>query len=102
MSKWDLSLHLLVLTSRLTDSSPLAIDHLSLTIAGKLNACAGAVKESIVGAQVIADYLLFVLNRAGSWGGYVKEWALESPTDDIDQLLQTIAQRIGMSKKNVS
>jgi hypothetical protein len=54
-----------------------------------------AVKESIVGKQVIADYLLYSLNRLGAWEGYVKAWGLESPTDDIDQLLQTVARKTG-------
>jgi hypothetical protein len=55
----------------------------------------GAVKESIVGKQLIADYLLYSLNRLNAWEVYVKAWSLDGPTDDIEHLLRTIAQKTG-------
>ena len=42
------------------------------------------MKESIVGKQAIADYLLYSLNRLNAWEGYVKAWGLDGPTDDIE------------------
>ncbi len=53
------------------------------------------MKESIVGKQAIADYLLYSLNRLNAWEGYVKAWGLDGPTDDIEHLLRGIAQKTG-------
>jgi len=54
----------------------------------------GAIKESMVPKDVIADYLLFCLNRANI-KTYVEIWGLERPTEDIGEVLTKIAKRLG-------
>jgi mitochondrial GTPase 1 len=49
-------------------------------------ALTGAIKDDVVGKEVIADYMLFKLNQLRSTR-YVDALKLPQPTDDIDELL---------------
>ena len=54
----------------------------------------GSVKDSVVGEEEIADYLLFTLNQRGNFS-YVKELGLDAPTDNIKDVLNHVASRSG-------
>lgn len=79
----------------LVDTPGVMIPNVENADVGLRLALTGAVKESIVGKQAIADYLLYSLNRLNAWEGYVKAWGLDGPTDDIEHLLRRIAQKTG-------
>ncbi len=51
----------------------------------------------MVGVVNIADYLLFLLNRAGEFS-YVDALGLSAPTDDVRRLLAETARASGMTK----
>ena len=46
----------------------------------------GAIKDEIVGADIIADYMLFCLNKVGNYN-YMKKYDLKSPTNTLEELL---------------
>ncbi|GLD92912.1 hypothetical protein PINS_up001491 [Pythium insidiosum] len=50
-------------------------------------ALTGAIKDDVIGKEVIADYMLFKLNQMKSTR-YVDALKLPGPTDDIQELLQ--------------
>ena len=54
----------------------------------------GSVKDSVVGEEEIADYLLFSMNRNKHFE-YVKELDLDKPTDEITEVLSHIMRRSG-------
>lgn len=54
----------------------------------------GSVKDSVVGEEEIADYLLFTLNQRRNFS-YVTELGLDSPTDNILDVLNHVASRSG-------
>ncbi|XP_011306169.1 mitochondrial GTPase 1-like isoform X1 [Fopius arisanus] len=67
-------------------------------ISGLKLALVGCLQDHLVGPQVIADYLLFWLNKNQRFD-YVEKLGLQAPTDDILQLLTISAVKMGKSKK---
>eukprot|EP01113_Clastostelium_recurvatum_P011690 TRINITY_DN15984_c0_g1_i1.p1 TRINITY_DN15984_c0_g1~~TRINITY_DN15984_c0_g1_i1.p1 ORF type:complete len:125 (-),score=23.91 TRINITY_DN15984_c0_g1_i1:221-574(-) len=64
-------------------------------------ALTGAVKETIVEEGVLADYLLYSLNRMHALG-YVEAYGLPGPCDEIVTVLEAIARKLGfLSASNV-
>eukprot|EP00042_Codosiga_hollandica_P042421 m.388886 g.388886 ORF g.388886 m.388886 type:complete len:325 (-) comp56327_c0_seq4:49-1023(-) len=57
-------------------------------------ALTGALRDEHVGLQVIADYLLFVLNRQNNLQ-YVDLFKMSGPSDDINVVLPAVARKIG-------
>ncbi|KDO31158.1 hypothetical protein SPRG_04298 [Saprolegnia parasitica CBS 223.65] len=57
-------------------------------------ALTGAIKDEIVGAELIADYMLFTLNRMGSTQ-YVKALGLPAATDDIEEVFTAVVRASG-------
>ncbi|ETV85106.1 ribosome biogenesis GTP-binding protein YlqF, variant [Aphanomyces astaci] len=57
-------------------------------------ALTGAIKDEVVGEELIADYMLFLLNQMNSTQ-YVKALGLAGPTDDIDELMSSITKQSG-------
>lgn len=49
-------------------------------------ALTGAIKDDIVGVDVLCDYLLYVLNKLHILQ-YVKQYSLSQPTDSLDTIL---------------
>ncbi|KAF2356321.1 GTP binding domain [Trinorchestia longiramus] len=68
------------------------------TEAGVKLALAAIVSDNYVNSDIMADYLLFRLNRAGR-REYVDVLQLPTPTDNCLKLLSTIALRHGMIRK---
>ncbi|XP_057703931.1 mitochondrial ribosome-associated GTPase 1 [Corythoichthys intestinalis] len=58
----------------------------------KLALC-GTILDHLVGEDVIADYLLYSLNRLGNFS-YVEKYNLEEPSDDIQNVLKRIAVKL--------
>ena len=59
----------------------------------------GCIKDGVAGEEVIADYLLFLLNKRGI--KYHEKLELSQATDDIDDLLKQIAHKNGMLLPNM-
>ncbi|XP_062319734.1 mitochondrial ribosome-associated GTPase 1 [Osmerus eperlanus] len=69
----------------------------SLETGMKLALC-GTILDHLVGEDVIADYLLFSLNRLEKFG-YVEKYDLSEPSDDIQQVLKRIAVKLGKTQR---
>lgn len=63
----------------------------------KLALC-GTIRDHLVGEDVIADYLLYSLNRLGNFC-YVEKYSLQEPTDDIQYVLKHIATQFGKTQR---
>lgn len=63
----------------------------------KLALC-GTILDHLVGEDIIADYLLFTLNRLQLFG-YVEMYDLEAPSDDIQHVLKCIAVKLGKTQR---
>ncbi|KAL0964156.1 hypothetical protein UPYG_G00319960 [Umbra pygmaea] len=69
----------------------------SLETGLKLALC-GTILDHLVGEDIIADYLLFSLNRLEKYG-YVDRYDLGEPSDDIQQVLKHIAVKLGKTQR---
>lgn len=76
------------------DTPGVMIPKLESTELGLNLALTGAIKDSIVGVDVLAEYMLHVLNRMKSTR-YVRAFNLDSPTEDIDVLFQKVLRCSG-------
>uniref|UniRef100_A0A672T6C6 Mitochondrial GTPase 1 n=1 Tax=Sinocyclocheilus grahami TaxID=75366 RepID=A0A672T6C6_SINGR len=56
------------------------------------------ILDHLVGEDVIADYLLFSLNRLERFN-YIEKYNLEEPCDDIQHVLKSIAVNLGKTKR---
>lgn len=63
----------------------------------KLALCS-CFQDHLVGEDLIADYLLYFLNKNGNFF-YLNEVGLDEPTDDITHLLLACASKLGRTKK---
>ncbi|XP_062286531.1 mitochondrial ribosome-associated GTPase 1 isoform X1 [Scomber scombrus] len=63
----------------------------------KLALC-GTILDHLVGEDIIADYLLYSLNRQEKFS-YVEKYNLEKPSDDIQQVLKRIAVKLGKTQR---
>lgn len=63
----------------------------------KLALC-GTILDHLVGEDIIADYLLFSLNRLEKFS-YVERYDLGEPSDDIQQVLKRIAVKLGKTQR---
>nr|XP_020457554.1 mitochondrial ribosome-associated GTPase 1 [Monopterus albus] len=63
----------------------------------KLALC-GTILDHLVGEDVIADYLLYSLNRLGNFS-YVEKYDLQEPSDDIQHVLKRIAVKLGKTQR---
>ncbi|RAW19880.1 hypothetical protein PC110_g23678 [Phytophthora cactorum] len=57
-------------------------------------ALTGAIKDDVVGTELIADYMLFLLNQMKSTR-YVDALKLPGPTDNIGELFKLVYKRCG-------
>ncbi|ETE71568.1 Mitochondrial GTPase 1, partial [Ophiophagus hannah] len=63
----------------------------------KLALC-GAILDHLVGVEVIADYLLYVLNQQQQFS-YVERYGLSGPCDEVGSVLKSIARHLGKVQK---
>ncbi|XP_048361085.1 mitochondrial ribosome-associated GTPase 1 isoform X1 [Sphaerodactylus townsendi] len=69
----------------------------SVEIGLKLALC-GAIRDHLVGEDVIADYLLYTLNRQQQFS-YVERYGLASPCDEVETVLKGIALHLGKNRR---
>nr|ACO10231.1 Mitochondrial GTPase 1, mitochondrial precursor [Caligus rogercresseyi] len=65
-------------------------------VALKLAVCK-CIRDDLIGEEIVADYLLFHLNKQAVFK-YVKVLGLSAPTDDIQSLLLQVALRFNWNK----
>ncbi|GCB73180.1 hypothetical protein scyTo_0006659, partial [Scyliorhinus torazame] len=58
----------------------------------------GTILDHLVGEEVIADYLLFTLNKQQKFD-YVERYQLGEPCDDLPTVLKKIAIKLGKTQK---
>ncbi|NWS32310.1 MTG1 GTPase, partial [Polioptila caerulea] len=63
----------------------------------KLALC-GAIRDHLVGEDIMADYLLYTLNKQQQFG-YVQHYGLGQPCDRIEPLLKHVALTQGRTQK---
>ncbi|NWS68536.1 MTG1 GTPase, partial [Crotophaga sulcirostris] len=63
----------------------------------KLALC-GAIRDHLVGEDIMADYLLYALNKQQQFG-YVQRYGLAEACDDIEALLRRVALTQGRTQK---
>ncbi|KAM4704474.1 mitochondrial ribosome-associated GTPase 1 [Rhinophrynus dorsalis] len=63
----------------------------------KLALC-GTILDHLVGEDIMADYLLYILNQQQQHR-YVEQYGLEKPCTDIESLLKKIALKLGKTQK---
>uniref|UniRef100_A0A8C5SXH9 Mitochondrial ribosome-associated GTPase 1 n=1 Tax=Laticauda laticaudata TaxID=8630 RepID=A0A8C5SXH9_LATLA len=63
----------------------------------KLALC-GAILDHLVGVEVIADYLLYVLNQQQQFS-YVERYGLSGPCDEVGSVLKSIARHLAKVQK---
>ncbi|KAM9848122.1 mitochondrial ribosome-associated GTPase 1 [Aulostomus maculatus] len=63
----------------------------------KLALC-GTILDHLVGEDIIADYLLYSLNRLENFS-YVEKYNLHEPSDDIQHVLKGIAIKLGKTQR---
>ncbi|XP_024153414.1 mitochondrial ribosome-associated GTPase 1 [Oryzias melastigma] len=63
----------------------------------KLALC-GTILDHLVGEDIIADYLLYSLNRLRKFS-YVEKYELLEPSDDIQHVLKRIAVKLGKTQR---
>ncbi|XP_061914208.1 mitochondrial ribosome-associated GTPase 1 [Entelurus aequoreus] len=63
----------------------------------KLALC-GTILDHLVGEDIIADYLLYSLNRLEKFS-YVEKYNLQEPSDDIQHILKHIAVKLGKTQR---
>lgn len=66
---------------------------------GMLLALTGAIKDEVVGTELIADFMLYRLNQMGSMR-YVDALKLKEPTDDIHEVFRQVHQQCGAVGKD--
>lgn len=76
----------------LLDTPGILMPQISDTEQGLKLALCGCTQDHLVGDELIADYLLFRLNKAQNFD-YVELMGLEAPTDDILEVLVTWARK---------
>ncbi|NXT59019.1 MTG1 GTPase, partial [Pluvianellus socialis] len=63
----------------------------------KLALC-GAIRDHLVGEDIMADYLLYILNKSQQFG-YVQRYGLAEACDDIEPVLRQVALARGRTQK---
>ncbi|KAI8978561.1 P-loop containing nucleoside triphosphate hydrolase protein [Pilobolus umbonatus] len=80
----------------LIDTPGVMVPHISDPVRSLKVAVTGGIRDHLSDEQVMADYLLFRLNQFGAYG-YAEWFRLPNnqPTNDINELLEGVAKRIG-------
>lgn len=60
-------------------------------------ALVGCIQDHVIGLEVLADYLLYWLNRNGRFE-YVEKFGLKEPNDNVTYVLTYIAAKLGKIK----
>uniref|UniRef100_A0A4W3IJ39 Mitochondrial GTPase 1 n=1 Tax=Callorhinchus milii TaxID=7868 RepID=A0A4W3IJ39_CALMI len=82
----------------LLDTPGVFSPHVENVEVGMKLALCGTILDHLVGEDVIADYLLFTLNKQQKFD-YVERYQLGEPCDDIQMVLKKIAVNLGKTQK---
>ncbi|KAG1142277.1 hypothetical protein G6F37_009374 [Rhizopus arrhizus] len=81
-------------TVYLIDTPGVMVPHIDDPVRSLKVALTGGIRDHLSDEQVMADYLLYRLNQFGSHG-YVDWFRLGQPTNDVNELLEGVARRVG-------
>jgi ribosome biogenesis GTPase A len=76
------------------DTPGVMLPHIQDVEMGLKLAAVGVLQDHLVGEKLIADFILFYLNKKRKFE-YVDLFCLDEPSDDIDNVLEKVAKRIG-------
>ncbi|CDS06386.1 hypothetical protein LRAMOSA08914 [Lichtheimia ramosa] len=79
----------------LIDTPGVMVPHISDPVRSLRVALTGGIRDHLADEQVMADYLLYELNRRHAHEVYTSYFGLSEPTNDIHVLLEAVARRIG-------
>lgn len=79
----------------LIDTPGVMIPHIADPVRSLKVALTGGIRDHLADEQVMADYLLFELNRRHAYDVYTSYFRMPEPTNDIHVLLKAVAKRIG-------
>ncbi|ORX90837.1 P-loop containing nucleoside triphosphate hydrolase protein [Basidiobolus meristosporus CBS 931.73] len=82
----------------LFDTPGVMIPHIPDPLTSLKVALTGGIRDHIADEEIMADYLLYQLNRFGNLS-YVDMFKMSEPTDDISVVLPAVAKRIGALHK---
>uniref|UniRef100_A0A8C5QCC5 Mitochondrial GTPase 1 n=1 Tax=Leptobrachium leishanense TaxID=445787 RepID=A0A8C5QCC5_9ANUR len=80
------------------DTPGILSPHIESIEAGMKLALCGTILDHLVGEDIMADYLLYMLNQNNLYS-YVEKYALDGPCQDIESLLKKIAIKLGKTQK---
>ncbi|PHZ15855.1 GTPase [Rhizopus microsporus ATCC 52813] len=81
-------------TVYLIDTPGVMVPHIADPVRSLKVALTGGIRDHLADEQVMADYLLYRLNEFHAHD-YVNWFKLERPTNDVNELLEGVARRIG-------
>lgn len=81
-------------TVYLVDTPGVMVPYISDPVRSLKVALTGGIRDHLSDEQVMADYLLYRLNQFNAFD-YVDWYNMQEPTNDIQELLQAVAKRIG-------
>lgn len=67
-------------------------------ITGIKLAAVGTFADHVIGEEVIADYLLYAMNKQNNQG-YLDMCGLNEPTDDFDSVISSISQKYELTRR---
>lgn len=79
----------------LIDTPGVMVPHIGDPIRSLKVAVTGGIRDHLADEQVMADYLLYELNRRHAYDIYTSYFNMPEPTNDINVLLEAVAKRIG-------
>ncbi|KAI9498683.1 P-loop containing nucleoside triphosphate hydrolase protein [Zychaea mexicana] len=79
----------------LIDTPGVMVPHLADPVRSLRVALTGGIRDHLADEQVMADYLLYELNKRHQHDAYMSYYNMAEPTNDINVLLEAVAKRIG-------
>ncbi|KAI9317698.1 P-loop containing nucleoside triphosphate hydrolase protein [Dichotomocladium elegans] len=79
----------------LIDTPGVMVPHIADPVRSLRVALTGGIRDHLADEQVMADYLLFELNKRNASEAYTSFYNMPEPTNDVHTLLHAVAKRIG-------
>ncbi|KAI8146927.1 P-loop containing nucleoside triphosphate hydrolase protein [Fennellomyces sp. T-0311] len=78
----------------LIDTPGVMVPHLADPVRSLRVALTGGIRDHLADEQIMADYLLYELNKRNAYDAYTSYYKID-PTNDVNVLLDAVARRIG-------
>lgn len=78
----------------LIDTPGVMVPHIADPLRSLKVAVTGGIRDHLADEQVMVDYILFELNRRNAYD-YCSWYRMDEPTNNVDELLDGVARRIG-------